>query len=316
VPIEKFRQLKTAARNIPALFALQRAKFMRLLGKTCVLTGATGGFGRRLAETFWAEGASLALAARNPADLNALISHLPPPLEDRQKVISVECDLRQREDLRRLVEKATSEFGSVTALVNNAAILGPAGPIWENPSREWEETFQVNLLAPATLCQLVIPEMRKAGYGKIVNLSGGGATSPRPFFSAYAAAKTGLVRLTETIAHETRGMGIDVNCIAPGVLKTRMVDAILSLPAEKIGHDEKARLRQQAEQSDDTMKRAAALALFLVSGQSDGITGRLISAVWDPWENLVQKRDLLDHSDIYTLRRIVPRDRGQDWSSE
>ena len=278
------------------------------------MTGATGGLGRHLTETFWAEGASLVLGARNMASLRALVDRLPSPQGGSQRVVPLECDLRQGEDLSRLVAKADAEFASITALVNNAAILGPVGPIWDNSSQEWEETIKVNLLAPAMLCQLVLPTMKTAGYGKIVNLSGGGATAPRPYFSAYAAAKAGLVRLTETIAHETRGMGIDVNCIAPGVLKTRMVDTILALPEEKIGKEEHAKLRQQAERSAETMESAAALALFLISGESDGITGRLISAVWDRWEKLPQNRDFLDRSDIYTLRRIVPRDRGQDWS--
>lgn len=212
-----------------------------------------------------------------------------------------------------MVGRAVDEFGFITALVNNAAVLGPVGPAWETNAKDWEETLQVNLMAPVNLCRSAIPVMKKAGYGKIVNLSGGGATGPRPYFSAYAAAKTALVRFTEVLAHETRGMGIDANCIAPGVLKTKMLDQMLAQSPEKIGDSEYNRVRELAEHSDESFERAARLASVLISPESDGISGRLISAVWDPWEGLADKRAILDESDIYTLRRIVPKDRGYNW---
>src|SRR5206468_673197 len=139
-------------------------------------------------------------------------------------------------------------------------------------------------------------------YGKIVNLSGGGAAGPRPQFSAYATGKAGLVRLTEVLAHETRPMNIDVNCIAPGVMKTRMLDTILAAGPHRAGAEEHARARRQAEQAGGTLERAAELAVFLASAKSDGITGRLISAVWDQWETLPGRRAVLQQTDIYTLR--------------
>lgn len=287
---------------------------MRLAGKVCLLTGATGGLGRRLAEEFWAAGASLMLSGRDGTALRAVADQLCPKVESQRVAIS-ECDLRDAEQAAALVHRAMDEFGFVTALVNNAAVLGPIGPAWETSTEGWEETVQVNLLAPVLLCRLAIPVMKKLGYGKIVNLSGGGATGPRPYFSAYAAAKTALVRFTEVLAHETGGMGIDVNCIAPGVLKTKMLDDMLAQSPEKIGESEYVRIRRLAEQSDKSLGLAAGLALFLISQESDGISGRLISAVWDPWETLAgERRAILNEGDIYTLRRIVPKDRGYNWS--
>lgn len=285
---------------------------MKLAGKVCLLTGAAGGLGRRLAEEFWAAGASLVLSGRNGTALQEVADNLCAKLES-QRVVIMECDLRDTEKAGALVGRAVDEFGFVTALVNNAAILGPIGPAWETNTKDWEETLQVNLIAPVNLCRSAIPVMKKAGYGKIVNLSGGGATGPRPYFSAYAAAKTALVRFTEVLAHETRGMGIDVNCIAPGVLKTKMLDQMLAQSPEKIGDSEYHRVRQLAEHSDESFERAAGLALVLISPESDGVSGRLISAVWDSWEGLADKRAILDESDIYTLRRIVPKDRGYNW---
>lgn len=286
---------------------------MKLAGKVCLLTGAAGGLGGRLAEEFWAAGASLVLSGRNGGALREVAGALSPK-DEKQRVVILECDLRDTERVSSLVSQAVEEFGFLTALVNNAAILGPIGPAWETSTQDWEETLGVNLIAPVILCRSAIPVMKKAGYGKIVNLSGGGATGPRPHFSAYATAKTGLVRFTEVLSHETRGMGIDVNCIAPGVLKTKMLSEIFAQSPERIGELEYARIQQLAQHSDDALKRAAELAVFLISQESDGISGRLVSAVWDRWETLPDRRAILNESDIYTLRRIVPKDRGYDWS--
>ena len=114
----------------------------------------------------------------------------------------------------------------MTVLVNNAGVLGPAGPLDDNDWDAWVETVRVNLLGTVAMCRAVLPGMRERGYGKIINLSGGGATAARPNFSAYAASKAAVVRFTETLAGELDG--IDVNAIAPGALPTRMLDEVLA----------------------------------------------------------------------------------------
>lgn len=174
----------------------------------------------------------------------------------------------------------------ITGLVNNAAEQGPVGPFAENCLGCWGQTITVDLLAPVYLCQAVLPLMLTKGYGKIINLSGGGATSPRPNYSAYATAKAGLVRFSECLAAELIGKGIDVNCVAPGRMPTRMLEK------GDIPHP-------------NAMQRAAELILFLLSDASDGITGRLIAAPWDNWEAPEFKSQLLDNDQLYTLRRVV-----------
>jgi NAD(P)-dependent dehydrogenase (short-subunit alcohol dehydrogenase family) len=144
-------------------------------------------------------------------------------------------------------------------------------------------------------------------------LSGGGATSPMPMISAYAASKAGIVRFIETIAGELRDYHIDVNAIAPGALNTRMLDEILVAGPEKVGQAYYDRCLKQRDSGGAPMENAAQLAVFLGAPLSDGITGKLISAVWDPWEDLPQHLNELNATDIYTLRRIVPKDRGMDW---
>jgi NAD(P)-dependent dehydrogenase (short-subunit alcohol dehydrogenase family) len=147
------------------------------------------------------------------------------------------------------------------------------------------------------------------GYVKIVNLSGGGATAPLPNITAYAASKAAIVRLTETFAEELRGSCVDVNAIAPGALNTRMLEQVLEAGPDAVGEDFYAKAIKQRDSGGAGLERGAELALFLGSPASDGISGRLLSALWDDWANLPEKRETLMASDVYTLRRIVPEDR-------
>ena len=285
---------------------------MKLRGRTCIVTGATRGLGNTIARRFYEEGASLLLTGRDPDALRTLTECLVP-IHSEQKIRPAVSDLLMPAAPSMIISQAVGEFGSVDVLVNNAAVLGPVGPLWENEVDRWENTIRVNLLAPTWLCGLVIPLMKKRGYGKIVNISGGGATSPRPLFSAYATSKAGLVRLTEILAHETKKMNIDVNCVAPGVMRTAMIQEIFDAGPDRVGAVEFDTAQRHVKERPTTLERAAELVLFLASSDSDGISGRLISAVWDSWEGLPQRREALDATDIYTPRRIVPKDRGLDW---
>ncbi len=212
-----------------------------------------------------------------------------------------------------IIGEARRVWDRIDVLVNNAAILGPIGNVWENDWEEWQTTIRVNLLAPVELCRACVPWMIAHRQGKIITLSGGGATGPRPNFSAYATAKTGLVRFSEILAHEVSKMNVQVNCVAPGAMNTAMLQAVLDAGLEKAGAIEYAQAVKRAEEGGALPQRAADLCVFLASPAGDSITGKLISAVWDPWESLPEHIDDLKDSDIYTLRRIVPRDRGKSW---
>ncbi len=198
----------------------------------------------------------------------------------------------------------------VDGLINNAGIIGPIGALAECDWSGWEEAIRVNLLAPVALCRLLIPRMT-AGAA-IVNLSGGGATSPRPHFGAYATAKAGLVRFTENLAVELAPQGIRVNAVAPGAMNTRMLEAVLEAGAGAAGK-EFGKAVEQKQKGGVPPEKAAELVAWLVSPASEGISGRLISAVWDPWPALAARAAELAGSDIYTLRRITPEDRGKKW---
>ena len=149
--------------------------------------------------------------------------------------------------------------------------------------------------------------------GSIINLSGGGAASPRPNFSAYAAAKAALVRFSETLALELAPFDVRVNAVAPGAMNTAMHRAVLDAGAELAGRREHLLAVEQQRTGGAPPQRTADLCVFLASSAAEGISGRLISAVWDPWQTMGQRREELAASDVYTLRRIVPEDRGMAW---
>jgi len=288
---------------------------MKLRGKAAIVTGASVGLGRCIAAAFLREGANVAICGRDSKALMSAAEELAREVRPGSRLNAVCADVSDRADVERLVSETVSGFGRVDILVNNAGVQGPLGPSETVDFDAFTKTIQINLLGPALMMRAVLPLFKQQGRGKIINLSGGGATGPRPRASAYAASKAALVRLTETIAEETRGTGVDVNAIAPGALNTRLLEEMLAAGPEGIGEREYRRAVEQKAKGGSRPEDAADLCVFLSSSESDGITGKLLSAVWDPWRTLAFYREQLTTSDIYTLRRIVPADRGRDWAS-
>ena len=286
---------------------------MKLTGRGILITGGSQGLGKAVAEACVDAGADVFLCARGAAELEETSRALRSRAAAGQRVESRAADVSDPASGGRLVAEACARLPHLTGVVNNAGINGAKGRLEDIAWEEWKRTIEINLFGTVLTCRAALPVLRRHGYGKIVNLSGGGATAPMPGFGAYAASKAAVVRFTETLAHEVAGTGIDVNAVAPGALNTRMLDEVLAAGPEKVGkaYYEKA-LRQKAD-GGAAPEKAAALIVYLLSGESDGITGRLLSAVWDPWPTLAGRAGELAKSDIYTLRRIVPQDRGRNW---
>ena len=196
--------------------------------------------------------------------------------------------------------------------MNNAGVYGPKGSIWDVDWSEWVQAIEINLFGSVLVARALVTQFRRVGHGKIIQLSGGGATSPLAGLSAYAASKAAVVRFAETLALELREHHVDVNAIAPGALNTRLLDEVIAAGPDKVGKAFHGRALEQKRSGGTPLERGAELAVWLASSDSDGITGKLLSAVWDPWRELPAHRTDLD-SDVYTLRRIVPGDRGLDW---
>lgn len=282
-------------------------------GRTAIITGANQGLGLAIARAYVSAGASVLLCARNAALLERAKEDVAALAGPGQRVGAVPADVSSRPDVERVASAAFETFPQVHVLVNNAGIYGPMGLVEEVDWDAWVRAIEVNLFGSILMCRALLPHFKAHHYGKVVQLSGGGATNPLPRISAYAASKAAVVRFAETLAEETRESGIDVNAIAPGSLNTRLLDEVLAGGPERVGQPFYARALKQKEQGGAPLERGADLAVFLGSAASDGITGKLLSAVWDPWESLGDHRGDLQHTDVYTLRRIVPADRKFDW---
>jgi NAD(P)-dependent dehydrogenase (short-subunit alcohol dehydrogenase family) len=284
-----------------------------LEGRAAIVTGANQGLGLAIARAYVSAGASLLLCARDAALLERARDEVSALAAAGQQVIAMPADVSSRTDVELVADAAFAAFPQVHVLVNNAGIYGPMGLIEEVAWNAWVQAIEVNLFGSILMCRALLPHFKAHGYGKIVQLSGGGATNPLPRISAYAASKAAVVRFAETLAEETRESGIDVNAIAPGALNTRLLDEVLAGGPDRVGQSFYDRAVQQKEHGGAPMERGAALAVFLGSAASDGITGKLLSAVWDPWEILASHLDDLARTDVYTLRRIVPADRKLGW---
>jgi 3-oxoacyl-[acyl-carrier protein] reductase len=269
-------------------------------GQVALVTGAGRGIGRAISLALAHAGADLILVARTPGELDETAAQVQAL--DRV-ALPILADVSQRDDVRRAVTAGLARFGQVDILVNNAGIQPPIGPLVENDPEAWTRAVAVNLFGPFHCSQAVLPGMIARQHGKIINLSGGGATGPRPNFSAYAASKAAVVRLTETLAEEVRPYHIQVNAIAPGAVNTQMLDEVLVAGAA--AGAELAAAQQRQTRGGTPVTVAAELVVFLASAAAGGLTGKLISAPHDDWRTWDAGRIAeLDNSPWYTLRRM------------
>ena len=271
---------------------------MELRGRRCLVTGGGRGIGRAIALALAREGARLALMARTESELDktaALLSSMGG------EALKLRVDVGRREEVDEAIEEILAGWGGVDVLVNNAGIQGPIGRVEEVDPEDWMQALQVNLGGCFYCTRKVLPAMIAQGYGKIINLSGGGAVGPRPFFSAYSASKAGVVRFSENLAGEVAEYGIDVNAIAPGAVNTRMLNERLEAGAV-VGEGEMDSDQQLLRDGGTDPECPAALVVYLSSPRSDGLTGRLLAAVWDRWEDF--DIEAIMASESFTVRRL------------
>ncbi len=277
---------------------------MKLQGKVAIVTGGGRGIGEAIALAFAGEGARLAIASRTQAELEQVAARIR---KMGGQVQVIRTDVSRRDDVLRLVEGTLTTYGQIDILVNAAGVYGPIGPMWETNVDEWFQAVHINLFGTFLCCHAVLPHMIPRRQGKIINFSGGGATSPLPRFTAYGVSKTANVRLTETLAEEVKEFNIQVNAVAPGAVDTRLQDQVLAA-GERAG-DLLARIRRLRETGEGGVVRElpAALVVFLASDESDGLTGKLIAAPYDGWESWDANRIAeVMSAPWFTLRRMDP----------
>jgi NAD(P)-dependent dehydrogenase (short-subunit alcohol dehydrogenase family) len=287
-----------------------------LNGKVAIITGANQGLGLEISRKYVNAGASIVMCARNGDLLTRAQKELNIGLAPGQVIEVMPADVSDLQSVEKLLKAALQRFGRIDILVNNAGIYGPMGPIEEIDWTHWIKAIEINLFGSILMCRAVLPAMKEQHNGKIIQLSGGGATNPMPNISAYAVSKAAIVRFAETLAEEVRDFNIDVNAIAPGALNSRMLDEVLAAGPEKVGQVFFDKSIKQKKSGGTGFDQGAELAVFLASDVSNGITGKLISALWDNWEHWPEHLDELRTSDVYTLRRIAGRDRGLSWGDK
>ena len=286
---------------------------MKTKDKNVIITGGTVGFGKALAEKFLSEGANVSICSRNEQQLfdtqSELLSKFP-----NQIILVKKCDVSIEKDVKEFISYSLDTFKTIHVLILNAGVYGPMGPIETVSLDEWRKSIDINLFGVLLPCRELIPHFKQNKYGKIIVLSGGGATNPMPNLSSYATAKAAVVRLVETLSKELSSYNVDINAIAPGAMSTRMIEQVIDAGPEIVG-DEFFKKNQNWKQNGATsMELGTNLTVYLSSDDSNGVTGKLISAQWDDWKNFGNHLDDLQNSDIYTIRRIVLEDRNKKWN--
>ena len=280
--------------------------------KTIMITGASRGLGKFLSEHFIDIGHDIILVSSNIEKLKKNIKDIN--LASTQKLHIVSANYLEKEFEKKMFRSIEKFTKNIDVLINNAATQSPIGPFVDTDFEEWEKNFKVNFVSTALVIKKTISFMSNKSGGSIINISGGGSSSPRPNLSAYACSKTALVRLTETLSYELnqKNLNININAVAPGAMPTTMMKELLDFPDEIVGKHEKD-LAKQTLSSSSEMDSVGKLCDFLISSSARNITGKLISAKWDNWSKWPENSEKLDNGDLYTLRRITSRDRGFDW---
>jgi 3-oxoacyl-[acyl-carrier protein] reductase len=214
--------------------------------------------------------------------------------------LRIRADVRDLEHMSAAVDRIRVVFGPVDVLIAAAGVQGPIGPLVRTKPKSWSETIEINLIGAVNSCRAVLPAMIERRSGKIILLGGQGSGYTRPYFTAYAASKTAIVRLVECLADEVREHNVQVNCMAPGSAYSHMTDEILHAGEELAGAKEIEAAERVRVTGGETTEKQVQLARFLASDRSNHISGKLIH-VNDDWKRLEQENM---KPELYTLRRV------------
>jgi NAD(P)-dependent dehydrogenase (short-subunit alcohol dehydrogenase family) len=287
-----------------------RRQAVDLTGRNVLITGGSRGIGYATAAACLRAGARVTIAARTAMTVQDAVDRLRG--QELGDVEGVCCDVSDLVGVDAAIAHAESSFGRIHGLVHAAAVLSPIGPVIDVEPEEWLDTVRVNLFGTFLVVRQVARHMVQHGGGRMVCLSGGGASGPFPNFTAYASSKVAVVRFCETVAAELAPLGVEVNCLAPGFVATRMHEQTL-IAGERAGREYLESTKAQLDSGGVPSEVAADAAAFLLSEGAAGITAKFVSAPHDDVRNWPEHLPELEGSDLFTLRRVLPRDRSRDW---
>jgi NAD(P)-dependent dehydrogenase (short-subunit alcohol dehydrogenase family) len=265
--------------------------------KTVLITGAGRGIGKRLALGFAEAGAKVGLLARSQVELDLAVLEIE---QAGGAAIGLRADVRDVGQMAAAAARFREVFEGPDILIAAAAVQGPIGPFVSADPEAWNLTVETNLIGVANACRVALPRMIEKRSGKIILIGGGGSAYSRPYFTAYAAAKSATVRFGECLADEVRDHNVQVNTLAPGGVYTTMTDEILLAGEEKAGRKEIEDAEKVRVTGGVAPEKQTQLALFLASDKSNHISGKLIH-VNDDWKRFEQ--DSM-RPELFTLRRV------------
>ena len=237
-------------------------------GKNAVITGATRGIGLAIARGFLESGANVTLCSRKQENVDSALAEIAAHAEHVQGVVA---HVGRHEDIERLVHVAEERFGNVHILVNNAGTNPYFGPIIEADDRAWDKTMEVNLKGPYVLSKLCARKMIAGDGGSIINIASIAGLTASPMQGIYSVSKAALIMLTKVMARELGRQGVRVNCICPGLIKTRLSEALWSNPEL-----EAATTAMKALGRIGSTEELVGAAIYLASDASSFTTGAML----------------------------------------
>jgi NAD(P)-dependent dehydrogenase (short-subunit alcohol dehydrogenase family) len=244
--------------------------YLSLQGKVALVTGGSRGIGKAIALAFADAGADVAISSRKQDDLDKVAEEIR---SIGRRALAIAAHMRESEDIKKLVETAKKEFGQINILVNNAATNPGMGLLVDMDMKMYDQIMNTNLKGYSLTSMLVGKLMQEQGGGNIINISSVGGVSPDVGLGLYCISKAGILMLTRAMAKELGPYNIRVNCIAPGVVKTRFSQALWSneeLMNQEMSHTPLRRISQPEE--------VARIALFFATDASAYVTGQTLVA--------------------------------------
>ncbi len=240
----------------------------RLAGKTALITGGGTGIGRACAVLFAREGAKVAVAGRRAEPTAAVAAEISGA---GGEALAAACDVTKSAEVERAVQSVVARFGRLDVVVNNAgAVL--AATAEETSEADWDRLLGVNLKGTFLVSRAVLPELRKAGGGVIINIGSVLGLVGMKQRAAYAAAKGGVTLLTKAMALDHAHEGIRINCICPSLVETELIRELFSVVPDPEAH-RRQRIAQIPLGRLGRPEDVAQLALFLASEESSWLTG-------------------------------------------